>query len=163
MQWSHNFKMKNTKSLPIRKNIRLKNYDYSLNGYYFVTICTNGTISLFGKIKNNKVILNNSAKLIEDWLFELENKFNVKIDYYSIMHNHIHFIIILNKSKEPLSKIIQWFKIMTTNHYIKGVKAGNFLPFQKKLWQRNYYEHIIRNEKSLYEIRQYIKNNPIDV
>ncbi len=148
---------------PVRKNIRLANYDYSLNGYYFITICTNGNSSLFGLINNGEIILNNSALIIKKWLFELENKFNVKIDYYSIMHNHIHFILILDGSNEPLSKIIQWFKTMTTNAYIKGVKSGEFLPFNKKLWQRNYYEHIIRDEKSLYEIRQYIQNNPIDL
>ena len=79
------------------------------------------------------------------------------------MHNHIHFILILDGSNEPLSKIIQWFKSMTTNAYIKGVKSGEFLPFNKKLWQRNYYEHIIRDEKSLYEIRRYIQNNSIDL
>ena len=149
--------------MPTRKNLRLQNYNYSLNGYYFITICTNSNSSLFGIVKEKEVILNSSAILIKKWLFELENRFSVKIDYYSIMHNHIHFILILEGSNEPLSKIIQWFKTMTTNAYIKGVKEGKFLPFYKKLWQRNYYEHIIRNEKSLYEIRQYIENNPIDL
>ena len=56
--------------------------------------------------------------------------------------------------------IVQWFKTMTTNKYIRGVREGQFLPFDRKLWQRNYYEHIIRNEKSLQRIRNYIINNP---
>ncbi len=56
--------------------------------------------------------------------------------------------------------IVQWFKTMTTNEYIRGVKKGIFPPFDRKLWQRNYYEHIIRNDKSLQRIRDYIINNP---
>ena len=60
----------------------------------------------------------------------------------------------------PLPEIIQWFKTMSTNEYIRNVKQGNWPPFNKKIWQRNYYEHIIRNEKSLDKIRNYIFNNP---
>jgi REP-associated tyrosine transposase len=59
-----------------------------------------------------------------------------------------------------LQKVIQWFKTMTTNEYIRGVKAGSWPSFNGRLWQRNYYEHIIRDEDSLNRIRQYIVNNP---
>lgn len=62
---------------------------------------------------------------------------------------------------EDLSEIIQWFKTMTTNAYIKGVRQGCFAPFHRHVWQRNYYEHIVRNEDDLYESRRYIANNPI--
>jgi REP element-mobilizing transposase RayT len=62
----------------------------------------------------------------------------------------------------PLHKIVQWFKTMTTNDYINHVKTNNWKPFNKKLWQRNYYEHIIRNEIELNKIRQYIINNPLN-
>jgi len=68
-----------------------------------------------------------------------------------------------NKTDEhigsPLPRIIQWFKTMTTNQYIRGVKEKNWTPFSGKLWQRNYYEHIVRNEESLNRIREYIMNN----
>jgi len=57
--------------------------------------------------------------------------------------------------------MVQWFKTMTTNEYIRNVKQNNWMPFNKKLWQRNYYEHIIRNEKSYFQIAQYIRNNPL--
>ena len=60
----------------------------------------------------------------------------------------------------PLHRVLQWFKTMTTNEYIRGVKHHNWQRFDKKLWQRNYYEHIIRNEKSHRHISEYIKNNP---
>ncbi|MGB9853103.1 MAG: transposase, partial [Candidatus Kapaibacteriota bacterium] len=62
----------------------------------------------------------------------------------------------------PLHKIVQWFKTMTTNEYIRNVKNNGWEPFDKKLWQRNYYEHIIRNEKELNKIREYIINNPLN-
>ena len=59
-----------------------------------------------------------------------------------------------------LSTIVQWFKTMTTNEYIRGVKTGVFPPFDKRIWQRNYYEHIIRDKDELNDIREYIINNP---
>lgn len=166
-----------------RKNIRLKDYDYSQTGYYFVTICTKDRMNYFGKIIDGVMILNEAGKMVEKWLFEIENKYpQYHCDYYQIMPNHIHFIIqnvgadlcvwpnnnvenVIEKGEHagsPLPTVVQWFKTMTTNEYIRGVKNNNWMNFNKKLWQRNYYEHIIRNEKVLYEIRNYIYLNPIN-
>ena len=61
----------------------------------------------------------------------------------------------------PLQRLVQWFKTMTTNEYIRDVKNQQWPPFNKKLWQRNYWEHIIRDEESLNRIRQYIIDNPL--
>jgi len=61
----------------------------------------------------------------------------------------------------PLHQIVQWFKTMTTNEYIRGVKTSGWSPFDGKLWQRNYYEHIIRDEADLTRIRNYIASNPL--
>ncbi len=61
----------------------------------------------------------------------------------------------------PLHGMMQWFKTMSTNEYIRNVKNNNWTPFDKKLWQRNYYEHIIRNEKSYLQISEYIRTNPL--
>jgi len=107
--------------------------------------------------------LNQTGKMIVFWYNELENKFRgLRLIEMVIMPNHIHFI--LNKENEnkeiSLSTMIQWFKTMTTNAYIKGVKEGKFQAFDKKVWQRNYYEHIIRDESSYYKLIEYIKNNP---
>ena len=60
----------------------------------------------------------------------------------------------------PLHRVLQWFKTMSTNEYIRGVKNNNWIPFDGKLWQRNYWEHIIRDEKSYQTISEYIINNP---
>ena len=61
----------------------------------------------------------------------------------------------------PLHRVIQWFKTMTTNEYIRGVKQYGWVPFPGRLWQRNYYEHIVRNENEMSRIREYIRNNPV--
>ena len=166
--------------LPRRKNIRLKNYDYSRAGYYFITICTQDKLKLFGEIINAESILNNRGEMIKKWIFQLENKFpHISIHKYIIMPNHIHCIIILepdlrvypknntikNKQYEhtgpPLPQIIQWFKTMTTNEYIKGVKNEIYPPFNKRIWQRNYYDRIIRNEQEYKKIYEYIETNPL--
>ena len=161
-----NFEGKKVTKLPYRKSIRLKNYDYSSNGYYFVTICTQNREKLFGKIVGATLCghPNNPDKLIVKWLLELENKFkDIKIDEYIIMPNHIHFIIKRtgDHTGSPLRDIVGWFKTMTTNEYIAGVKDGRFMPFKGRLWQRNYYEHIIRNYDDYINIAEYIQNNPL--
>ncbi|MCR4418000.1 MAG: hypothetical protein NUV92_09700 [Ignavibacteria bacterium] len=197
-----------------RRSIRLKGYDYSQAGAYFVTICTKNRECLFGTIENGKMVLNDAGKMIEKWYFKLPNKFpDIRCDEYIIMPNHIHFIIInvgadnhvcpdnsnhrvnhdnsdqrvkpnnsdqhVNPDKidgnihsgehidrgehkgSPLPRVVQWFKTMTTNEYIFNVKNMGWKPFNGKLWQRNYYEHIIRNEEELNRIRKYIITNPL--
>ncbi|MDD5043405.1 MAG: hypothetical protein PHD51_01915 [Patescibacteria group bacterium] len=192
-----------------RQSIRLKNYDYSESGYYFVTICVQGSKCLFGEVVNGEVILNSIGEMIKKWWLELENKFfRVELDKFIVMPNHFHGIINItigivgadlrvcsNLKKgehvgsplhnrehvgsplhnrehvgsplhnrehvgSPLHDIVKWFKTMTTNEYIKNVKQGGWPPFDRRLWQRNYWEHVIRTEKSLNNIREYILSNP---
>ncbi|WP_260448556.1 transposase [Bibersteinia trehalosi] len=148
-----------------RKIIRLQHYDYSQNGLYFITICINHRLNLLGRIQNNTMQLNNAGKMIDFWYGELEKHFkHIRCLDYIIMPNHIHFILWIDnnteQNQESLFTIIQWFKTMTTNDYIRNVKSNNWQPFEKKLWQRSYYEHIIRNEYAYKHIQQYIENNP---
>ncbi|MGB9856402.1 MAG: hypothetical protein ACPLKS_07705, partial [Caldisericum exile] len=78
-----------------RRSIRLRGYDYSQQGAYFVTIVTQNRINLFGHVVDGEMILNDAGKMIEKWYFELMNKFpDIQCDQYIIMPNHIHFIII---------------------------------------------------------------------
>jgi putative transposase len=154
---------------PQRKSNRLKDYDYSLPGAYFVTICTQNKIYLFGNIINTMLQLNDAGKMINRWWQELNNKFDdVKTDEYVVMPNHFHGIIIITESIRethigvPLQNAMQWFKTMTTNEYIRNVKQSGWTPFVGKLWQRSYYDHISRNEGELNLIRQYIIDNPSD-
>lgn len=164
-----------------RRSIRLKGYDYSQSGLYFVTICVKKRICLFGEIDNAKMILNDAGTMIKKWYYEIENKFlDIKCFEMIIMPNHFHCIIknvgadlcvcpdkslrdqrILGEhTGSPLHRVVQWFKTMTTNEYIRGVKNNNWQRFDGKLWQRNYWEQIIRNEKSYQTISEYVANNP---
>ncbi len=130
------------------KNIRLKAYDYASDGYYFVTIDTDYKQPfLQGGIKN----------IVVAELAGLNSLSGVKIDYYVVMPNHIHMIIILEKSKYSLFEIIRKFKSKTTV-FVK--KHANISRQLQKIWQPGYYEHIIRNESALAKIREYIVNNP---
>src|SRR5680860_355784 len=233
-----------------RKSIRLKGYDYSQEGLYFITICVQNKKLLFGKIArptpvvadprvcpicpinpdndqqihdNEKQIpdydqpipsnnndplltLNDAGKMIEKWFLKLETKFpDIKCDIFMVMPNHVHCIIVNNGAGNkniaranhiknepnldrpsidgetsilgespilgelsimgehlgsPLGSVMQWFKTMSTNEYIRGVKTLDWERFDGKLWQRNYWEHIIRDERSYNAIRKYIINNP---
>ena len=118
--------------------------------------------------------------MVERWWLELSKKFpTIEIDQYVIMPNHLHGIIWVQYQKvvgadlrvcpdvtqgahtgAPLPTIVQWFKTMTSNEYIRNVKSNGWPPFQGKLWQRNYYEHILRNENELIRTSEYILNNP---
>ena len=149
----------------------------------------------FGLVKNGVMLLNDSGKMVQKYILEIVNNtdkfFNIKINEYVIMPDHIHGIIKINdpSTTNPpvgadlrvcpfatnarpylprvapnpieLGTIIQWLKTMTTNEYTNGVKTFKWKPFHKKLWQRNYYERIIRNETEYARIAEYIRNNPI--
>jgi len=176
-----------------RRSIRLKGYDYSQAGAYFVTICTQNRESLFGEIANGEMQLNDGGTMIVRWWDELSNKFpTFEPDAFVVMPNHIHCIVVTTNddddvgatlrgrpapdwrgrpdagqphraaptNKSTLGDIMDWFKTMATNEYIRGVKQLGWKPFYKKVLQRNYYEHIVRNERELNAIREYIQNNP---
>lgn len=146
-----------------RKIIRLKNYDYSKGGAYFITICIYNRVHLLGEIIKGEVFPkeNSPHKIIEKYLKEISVKFpETHVTKYAIMPDHIHFILIMNGRKYGLCDIIRWFKIVTINDYIRGVKNGIYMPFKKYFWQRSYYDHIIRNEMDYKEKYRYIINNP---
>ncbi len=127
------------KSLSKRKEIRLRKYDYSQNGYYFVTICT--------QQKKPNIAIHRDT--VEQILFSLPERFSgLNIDWYVLMPTHIHVIFAFEGMKRSLSEVVRVFKALVT-HEVK-----------QKFWQRNYYEHVIRNEKALHNIRKYIDNNP---
>ena len=121
------------------KNIRLRNYDYSINGYYFVTVLTN---------YRRPYLTKNLYKLVNTAIQELNELEGVKVDYTVVMSNHIHLILILNDCPLKLGEIVRRLKAKTSQ------KAG------LKLWRPNYYEHVIRHDRALSQIRQYITNNP---
>ena len=161
-----------------RRSIRLKGYDYSQNGAYFLTICVHNKKCLFGKIVNNEIKLNDAGRMLEEEWSNLAIRFkNIQLDEHVVMPNHFHGIIMVEaplvgaqdatqvetpptKSAPAISNMVGAFKSITTCQYIDGVKIRGWPPFKKKLWQQNYYEHIIRNEASLEKIRNYVLGNP---
>jgi putative transposase len=155
-----------------RKSPRSSGYDYSQEGAYFVTVCVQGRQPLLGEILHGEMRLNQPGFAVERWWKELERKFpSIKLDeYYVVMPNHLHGIVFIANSPSPvvqgghagppLQKIVQWFKTMTTNNYIHGVKEHGWQPFKGNFWQRSFYEHVIRNDEALNRIREYIQKNP---
>jgi len=157
-----------------RCSIRLKNYDYSQAGGYFVTICTQNNECVFGEVINEEMRLNKYGKIVKDeWLRTREIRSNVMLDEYIVMPDHFHGIILIiddvfvgatrrvaptvkstTLKSNTLGSIIGQIKsIITKNIHKMGLKHFH--------WQRNYYEHVIRNEDKLNKIRQYIQNNPL--
>lgn len=159
----------------IRKKLRLKNFDYSKNGYYFVTICTKNRENFFGEIIDGKMFLNEIWKNVEqNWKNIILHYQNVEIDEFIIMPNHIHWIIIINVGNDyycsrniknygnenihslpNLSNIIKWFKIWCTKNIREKFQNFEFW------WQKSFFDVIIRNENQLLKIREYIQNNPL--
>jgi putative transposase len=167
-----------------RRSIRLRGYDYTQPGAYFVTICTQNRACLFGEVVCGKMQSNDAGRMVQTVWKEIPVYYaGVAIDAFVVMPNHIHGIIVLvgaapcgrprlevpalGQARGPASTIaislpdvVHRFKTMTTKHYADGVKQRGWPPFPGQLWQRNYYEHIIRDEQSLNRIRQYIADNP---
>ena len=206
-----------------RQSIRTKGYDYTQPGYYFVTICTQYRLRLFGEIVKRRMCLNPPGKMVDFWWRELENKFpHVRLNEYVIMPDHFHGIIEITEPNRgadlcvspvsgdvcpipcrradlrvspesqrvspappsdcstphqradlcvspeetdthvgvPLGTMVQWFKTMSTNAYIHGVKNNGWPRFEKRLWNRNYFDRIITSERQLHNVINYIRMNP---
>ena len=123
------------------KNVRLRDYDYSEDGYYFVTICTDFKRPCLTGWNKKIVTLS-----IEQLPHQIDG---LSLDYYQVMPTHLRLILILEDCGTTLGEIVRRLKAATTR------KAG------LKLWQPNYYEHVIRDEKALNTIREYVQNNPL--
>ncbi len=228
-----------------RQSIRLRGYDYSQPGFYFITICTKNRERLLGEISNNQMILSDAGQMVKKIWSEIPEYYHgFNIHEFIVMHNigatpcgcpyirvthrgvtqhyndatqrhnditqrhnnvtqrhnditqrhnditqrhndatqhhndatqrhndvtqrhndatQRHRDNFNNKKQLSIPDIIHRFKTLTTKQYIDGVKKHGWTPFPGKFWQRNYYEHIIRNDKSLHRIREYIKNNPLN-
>jgi len=192
-----------------RKTIRLKGYDYSQAGLYFITMCCQDKECRFGYIEKNEIILNDVGRMIDtEWLALVKRFQNIALHEYIVMPNHFHGIlqivgatlVVAQNTTAPntdapnvgndrattrvasqtagqqtpdmdrattrvaptktVGDMVDAFKSKTTVEYIRGVKSLGWTPFNGKLWQRNYYEHIIRNEQSYQTISAYITNNP---
>ena len=150
-----------------RRSIRLKGYEYSQSGYYFVTLCTYNREKLLGRIKNERMRLNSMGKIVNEIWESISKHHAVGLDAFQIMPNHIHFIVVLkpgglnikggSRPAPTLGMIVGFLKSESTKRINKSVWATRGSP---GIWQRNYFEHIIRNEQEYWTIKKYIQDNP---
>ena len=163
--------MKYDPAIHHRTSNRLKEHDYSQPGHYLVTICTRHNVHMLGDIRNDKVVLNKYGNVIESWLKRIPSKYeDVIIDSYSLMPNHIHVIISIERKvggsggevtsplpeKLPtLGAIVAYFKYQTT----KEINEKFGTPGEP-IWHRNYFDHVIKDSVELAEIRKWIEENP---
>ncbi len=156
-----------------RRSIRLKGYDYTQPGAYFITICTNDMAANFGKIVDRQsVVLSQWGKIVEkEWLKTAKQRQYLVLDEHIVMLNHFHGIIMLLENgastgaensaafgavqERSLSSIVRGFKSAVTRSINLSEKIEG-----RKVWHRGFYEHIIRSEESLNRIREYIYWNP---
>ena len=150
---------------PQRKLHRLKTWDYRQPGYYHITICTKDRRPILCSIHQNgldaEVIPTEIGRIIQENWNHLHLHFpNVQTDYFCMMPNHIHGIIVIEPSQQGQSKsleeIVRGFKSVTTRAYNKLVSAQQ----KNTLWQASFYDEIIRNDQMLLEVRKYIYGNP---
>ena len=153
-----------------RRSLRLPNYDYSQAGAYFITVCTHGRELLFGDVIDSEMELNELGRIAaQEWLKSARLRDEIALDAWAVMPNHVHGIVLITddrgKGDRPaapagprprsLGALMAGFKSAAT----KRINAQRSTP-SASVWQRNYYERVIRNESALNRIRQYIADNP---
>jgi putative transposase len=199
--------MKNDPLYHNRRSIRLRGYDYSLSGIYFITICTHDRACLFGGIHHGKMILNEEGQIaFNEWYKTFELRKNMEPDVFMVMPNHIHGIVVITPYEEnacrgvlhtphshnmpashhtsPVKQKVSAQNNKTNNNQgvcntplrspsanigamVRGYKSSVTKQINQfyhcngfAVWQRNYYDHIIRDAASYFKISNYIKHNP---
>ncbi|MCL2408961.1 MAG: hypothetical protein FWC96_05020 [Oscillospiraceae bacterium] len=170
--------------LPVRRNIRLKDHDYSRAGYYFVTICVKDGHEMLGVIKNNQLSFSEHGHVVKQ---EIENIGKIRkeciVKKFVLMPNHVHLIVQIvgddsnrpanartgNRSVEPQSQRADTVEPRADCHpplrrsipnMVQGLKGAITRQIGFSIWQRSYHDHIIRSEEEYQRIWQYIDENP---
>ena len=159
-----------------RRSIRLKEYDYGQAGAYFVTLCTHHRECLFGEVVEGNVVLNEMGEIVEkEWRISANLRREIELDEFVVMPNHIHGIIAIRDhhpvgatGRSPLHSKHRTLSPKSLGSFVAGFKSSVTKRINQlhgtpghPVWQRNYYEHVVRNEIDLQEIREYIENNPV--
>ncbi|CAG0961673.1 hypothetical protein ANRL3_00918 [Anaerolineae bacterium] len=161
-----------------RRSIRLKGYDYTQAGAYFITICVHNRECLFGEIIDGEMRLNEYGQIVaEEWAKSSEIRKEIEMDEWVVMPNHIHGIVVIADSvgahgvgahgRAPLRAAHLQRQPRSLGSFVAGSKSATTKRINMMrgtqgapVWQDNYYEHIVRNENDLNRIREYIINNP---
>jgi len=159
---------------PKRKRTRLDGFDYGLGFAYFITLCTKKRLALFGQVINRALAPSPAGEMIARLWQELPGNFpGLVLDVFAVMPDHFHAILGLIDSPTgqdgpaqgrpllTLPSIVKRFKSITTVGYIKGVKELGWPAFDGQLWQRSYYDHVVRCDADLEIRRSYIYNNAV--
>jgi REP element-mobilizing transposase RayT len=155
---------------------RLRGWDYSSPGWYFITVCTKGLRCFLGDVVDNQVHLSSVGRIVtEEWQKTARIRPRVKLDDWVVMPNHLHGIIILEESRDVQGDVETPRRGVSTLPVLKSNSLGSIIGqfksactkrirkagVQEFAWQSRFYDHIIRDESSLREVRQYIANNPM--
>ena len=157
-----------------RRSLRLKNYDYSRAGAYFITICTKNRVCRFGNISDRQMNLNWIGRILQEEWMNIPKRFpRVRLDEFVVMPNHVHGLIFIqggitsdasNKANEKtiltVGGIVGAYKSLCTNRLLQRVRCRGSGRIIGTIWQRNYWERVVRNEIELDQIRKYIQTNP---
>ncbi len=159
-------------TLPQRKRIRLPDYDYSENGAYHITICTENKQKIFwNKCRVDpcgqpQIELTELGKIAEETIFVICEKYKISVDKYAIMPDHIHLLIGMYKDERltarvnpTIKQVVGAYKSIVSNRYLAKCKENNIV--MGKLWQKSYFDHIIRNLQDYEEVWKYIDENPL--
>ena len=181
----NNMPIETDPALHRRRSRRLKGYDYSQAGAYFITICTHNKECTFGHVLDGEMVLNDTGRMVQTVWDELAGQFpGLELDTFTVMPNHVHGIIALNpetaeartphtNKSEPVGALLAapsqqgraspaptLGDVMRVFKSLSAIRVNRMAMRTGSLWQRNYYEHVIRGEDDLNDIRQYILDNP---
>jgi putative transposase len=165
---------------PSRRSVRHQGHNYAAPGAYFVTVCVQHRRCLFGEIADGEMHLNAAGQMVHSSWEQLPERWPCLIlDAFVVMPNHFHGILwieedgfgLINSDGKvvgqdghadapTLGEVVGGWKSLTTHRYIQGVRGAGWLPFAGRLWQRSFYDHIVRDEASFWTIQEYVATNP---
>lgn len=143
---------------------RLRGFDYSTPGYYFVTFCIHEQRHLLGDVIDGVVLLSNAGHMIESVISRVPAVFpGIEVDSSVVMPNHIHmlFHLPIDRNTHGLGEVMKWVKGFGTTEYRHGVVECGWPRYHQRLWQEGFYDEIVRSEPQLAAIRKYISENPV--
>lgn len=152
----------------VTSRLRLRGHDYTQPGAYFVTICTEQRLCLLGEIGGDDTFRASPAgAMIAAFWTKIPDRYpHIELDDMVVMPNHVHGILFIPgdfdhvQQQSGISQVMQWFKSITTVEYTRGVKQDGWPPFPKRLWQPGFHDHIVRNDRDLKRLRDYMDGNP---
>jgi REP element-mobilizing transposase RayT len=150
----------------VTSRLRMRGHDYAATASYLITICTERRLCLFGNVVDGELIPSPAGVVIDSWWHFLPARYaSVELDAAIVMPNHFHAVVHVGTDPDveaipPLGGIVRWFKKHTMYDYTVGVRTEGWPRFPGRLWQEQYYDRIIRDERGLERAREYVIGNP---